>query len=177
MTIQELGSVGEFVAAIATIATLFYLAIQIRQNSNSVRMSAEVDMSKQFAAWGALAINNPDLSRIWDLAAEDPDSLTDADIRQFLWFVMELLVFYDSQYLMHLEGQISKENWDAKANMFLGLIQNPIVGRWWESGLGPFSPKFREFVDANRDSANLTWEYASVAAAGRAPKTTVESDT
>ena len=30
MTIQDLGSIGELVAAIATIATLAYLAIQIR---------------------------------------------------------------------------------------------------------------------------------------------------
>ena len=33
MTIQDLGSIGELVAAIATIATLVYLAIQIRQNT------------------------------------------------------------------------------------------------------------------------------------------------
>ena len=39
MTIQDLGSIGEFVAAIATLATLVYLALQIRQNTRSVRAS------------------------------------------------------------------------------------------------------------------------------------------
>lgn len=33
MSIQDLGSLGELVAAIATIATLIYLATQIRQNT------------------------------------------------------------------------------------------------------------------------------------------------
>ena len=33
VTIQDLGSIGEFVAAIATVATLVYLAIQIRSNT------------------------------------------------------------------------------------------------------------------------------------------------
>ena len=33
MTIQDLGSIGELIAAVATLATLVYLAVQIRQNS------------------------------------------------------------------------------------------------------------------------------------------------
>jgi len=35
ITIQDLGSIGELIAAIATIATLAYLAIQIRQNTHT----------------------------------------------------------------------------------------------------------------------------------------------
>jgi hypothetical protein len=42
MTIQDLGSIGELVAAIATVATLVYLALQIRQNTESVKLSAEI---------------------------------------------------------------------------------------------------------------------------------------
>ena len=41
MNIQDLGSIGEFVAAIATIATLIYLALQIRQSSRSVDAATE----------------------------------------------------------------------------------------------------------------------------------------
>jgi hypothetical protein len=37
VTIQDLGSIGELIAAIATVATLVYLAIQIRQNTVSNR--------------------------------------------------------------------------------------------------------------------------------------------
>jgi hypothetical protein len=36
VTIQDLGSIGEFVAAIATLATLVYLAVQIRQNTRTL---------------------------------------------------------------------------------------------------------------------------------------------
>lgn len=40
VTIQELGSIGELVGALATIATLVYLATQIRQNTNATRVSS-----------------------------------------------------------------------------------------------------------------------------------------
>ena len=40
MTIQDLGCFDELVAAIATIGTLFYLAVQIRQNTRTVEAAA-----------------------------------------------------------------------------------------------------------------------------------------
>ena len=40
MTLQDFGSIGSFVAAVATLATLIYLAIQIRQNSEAVKSAA-----------------------------------------------------------------------------------------------------------------------------------------
>ncbi|HVH18917.1 MAG TPA: hypothetical protein VNF72_11495 [Myxococcota bacterium] len=40
MTLQDLGSIGEIVGAIATVATLIYLAIQIRANTSAVQSAA-----------------------------------------------------------------------------------------------------------------------------------------
>ena len=40
MTLQDLGNMGEFVGAIAVIATLIYLTVQIRQNSRSISTAA-----------------------------------------------------------------------------------------------------------------------------------------
>ena len=40
MTVQDLGSIGEFVAAIATVATLIYLSVQIRSSNRLARAEA-----------------------------------------------------------------------------------------------------------------------------------------
>ncbi|NIU08761.1 hypothetical protein GWN42_09780, partial [candidate division KSB1 bacterium] len=40
MTLTELGAIGEFVGGIAVVLTLVYLAVQIRQSTNSTRSSA-----------------------------------------------------------------------------------------------------------------------------------------
>ena len=39
MSIQDLGAIGELLAAVATLATLIYLALQIKQNTRSVQNS------------------------------------------------------------------------------------------------------------------------------------------
>ena len=56
MTIQDLGSVGEFVAAVATVATLIYLAVQIRASNRLARAEASrapnSDLNSINAAFG-----------------------------------------------------------------------------------------------------------------------------
>jgi hypothetical protein len=44
VTIQDLGSIGEFVAAIATLVTLVYLAFQVRQNTQIARAQLTKDL-------------------------------------------------------------------------------------------------------------------------------------
>ena len=56
MTLQDLGSIGEFVAAVATVATLIYLAIQIRTSNRLSRAEASrapnSDLNSLNAAFG-----------------------------------------------------------------------------------------------------------------------------
>ena len=56
MTLQDLGSLGEFVAAIATVVTLVYLAIQIRASNRLARAEASrapnSDLNSINAAFG-----------------------------------------------------------------------------------------------------------------------------
>ncbi len=51
MTLQDSGSLGELVGAIATVATLAYLAVQIRSNTHAVRSSAAQSVHESFATW------------------------------------------------------------------------------------------------------------------------------
>jgi hypothetical protein len=47
MTLQDIGSIGELVAAIATVITLVYLAVQIRQGTQVAR-STQSDTTPYF---------------------------------------------------------------------------------------------------------------------------------
>ena len=76
MSIQELGSIGEFIAAIATVVTLLYLAIQIRQNTRAVRGSTIHAMTDSMQAelhW------SHEIAAIWTKSFENPEQLTSAE--------------------------------------------------------------------------------------------------
>lgn len=162
MTLQELGSLGEIIAALATIVTLIYLAVQIRQNTQSVRMSAETEMSHQFAQWSAQVVNNPDLGRIWDTAAGDMESLTDDEKRVYLWYVAELFFLYEGQFHLFDGGHIDEASWGPKADFMIVLLKNDFVSNWWKSRMAPFSNKFFDYIDARRESVNVVGEHKNV---------------
>ena len=48
MTIQELGSIGEFISSIAVLLTLIYLAVQVRQTRNATIASTMQTNRVQF---------------------------------------------------------------------------------------------------------------------------------
>ncbi len=47
MTIIELGAVGEFIGAIAVVVTLIYLAIQMRQNTNALKLNTARSVTEE----------------------------------------------------------------------------------------------------------------------------------
>lgn len=83
MTIQDLGSIGELVAALATIATLAYLAVQIRQNTNSLRATAYQNSVESANEWAHLFIHHPETVDLFRKGLLDPDSLEPAAATQF----------------------------------------------------------------------------------------------
>jgi len=48
MTIMELGALGEFLGAIGVIATLVYLAVQVRQNTHSLEVSQRLALAQTY---------------------------------------------------------------------------------------------------------------------------------
>jgi len=63
MTIEQLGSLGEFIAAIATVATLAYLAIQVRLNAKTVRGAIAQGVIESEIAAAALIVQHADIYR------------------------------------------------------------------------------------------------------------------
>ena len=65
MTIQDLGSIGEIIAAAATIITLLYLAIQLRASNRLARASASRAPNSDLNAINATFGVDPVFRRVW----------------------------------------------------------------------------------------------------------------
>ncbi len=91
MTIQDLGSLGELIAAVATIATLFYLAMQIR--ASTVVARAEAQRGAQSAAVPTqLAIaQDPELAALFLRGLADYPNLDPVEATRFALLLPSLL--------------------------------------------------------------------------------------
>ena len=83
MTIQDLGSVGELIAAVATVATLVYLAMQIRQNTQALHRAAVHSTVESGHSVRSEFIQNPEVATLYLKGLSDPRSLSQEEALRF----------------------------------------------------------------------------------------------
>jgi hypothetical protein len=160
VSLQDLGILGEIVAAVATVATLVYLSIQVRHNSQALARSND------FAR--ANSIHNLTLSfneLNWKLAGDgeladihtralNHESLTPAEATRFLAFV--------NTYVATIENLVGQQSLalgysdldSASALELFGpilrdLLQTEPGAAWWRDAAPQlYVESFRDQVDA-----------------------------
>jgi hypothetical protein len=61
MNWDALGAMGELFGALAVVLTLGYLAVQIRQNSDGMKVAAKLDIEKNFNEYTDLILRDTEL--------------------------------------------------------------------------------------------------------------------
>ena len=159
MTIQDLGSIGEFVAAIATLATLVYLALQIRQNTRSVQLSALEANVQAGNRVRELLIMDEGLS---DLHSKGLQGYSQLDRAERLRFGLLLQNFFSNIQaafvrtgLMGVSGTRMRRDEDGVVHglpfggvSFLdSLLVHPGIREWWNRHQSLYSQEFVEIVN------------------------------
>jgi hypothetical protein len=160
MNWEAIGSVGEIVGAAGVIFTLAFLAVQIRQNTSSIKAQSELDMSFKVAAWHGRVSNNPELAKLYNDAIEQPDSMSDEDIGKFIWFMAELYYIYEGCYFLYRKGDISEDSWNSKMDAAKTLLDIPHIGNWWDSKGTPLSNEFVDHINSLRNKGS-DWQLQS----------------
>ncbi len=160
MSLQDLGSIGELIAAIATVATLFYLAVQIRHNSRAL------DRSNEFAQAGSIHQITLLFNELnWRLASDGEladiytralagEELAPGESTRFLAWV--------NTYVATIENLVGQQALElgyteldsSSALTLFGPILNELLGtrdgaKWWrETAPHLYIEEFRNQVDS-----------------------------
>ena len=76
---QVLGNFGEFVGAIGVVATLAYLAVQIRQNTRETQSASHHAITDSINQGNIAIAQDAELAQIWMAGCTDRGSLTDVE--------------------------------------------------------------------------------------------------
>ncbi len=146
MTIQDLGSIGEFVAALATLATLLYLAIQIRQNTASVRSASAQQILQGIAEFNQFISSDLSLIDLWWRGSE-PDALSEQEWHRFLALASSFILRLELMFINHREGLLPVQVWEAQVNGMRHVLAAPAMQRWFSEYGSMVHADFRYFVE------------------------------
>jgi hypothetical protein len=147
VTIEQLGSLGEVVGAIATIGTLWYLALQIRQSSKTERASNFVQIMQDQNVWLSIT-QSGEVADIYMRGLRDFKGLT--EIEQTRFHMVLSLHFSNMQlaFRLHQEGALATELYQDTFASMLNFVENPGARDWWQSAQQWFHPEFVEHVNS-----------------------------
>lgn len=155
MTITELGALGEFVGSILTLATLVYLAIQIRQNTAQQKREELVSIQHgQNEVVGQL--RDPLVFGGYVRAASGKaPSIEDHGV-SFAW-VVQYLNHFQIVHDFYRSGSLDEEQYQLWAGFAAAVVAPPGIRRWWEEENGrlAFHSEVRDMIDRRlQDEAN-----------------------
>ena len=144
MNIQDIGSLGEFIAAVATVATLVYLATQIRQNTKVAKAQLTKDLF--LASRTALMdiAKKPGLGKLAavHLGAESPEVAQSA---AFLNSFFRLYELYFSLSRQNLLDEAISQSYERVIRLF--TPQQSFVEWWQFASATEFQGEFVEHIN------------------------------
>jgi len=147
MTIQELGSLGELVAAIATVATLIYLALQIRQNTTATRAASFHAVTDARNQVNLSITQSSELARIIVEGTADRSALSPEDRLRFDCTCLSYVHVVETMHYQTSVGAGEKALVEAEEQSLLDLLSTPGVREWWLENPYAFGPEFRSYME------------------------------
>ena len=160
MNWEAMSAIAEWLGVVLVVVSLGYVAVQIRQNTESVRAATELDTGRQWSEFHARVAHSPDMAHIWDKGLADGETLTAPEKRKFIWLIAEYVFLVESLFRQHQLGFLGHDSWEQHRRTVAGLLLHPLVDSWWRSGVSPYSPAFKADIDeARRQLPDDAWSY------------------
>jgi hypothetical protein len=145
--LQTFANLGEFIGGIAVIVSLAYLAIQVRQNTESLRTENYARALDRIAAMQAQLSRDGSLSQIFAKGAADPSRLTPQQRIQFTWALYEAFGAYEFMFYAAQARSLPDEVWARWSSTIAWWLSFPGTQQWWHHLPSPFSEGFTSFVE------------------------------
>jgi hypothetical protein len=148
MTLADVANLSQIVAAVAVVASLIYLAVQVGQTERNQRAMIQQGRADR-ASGGAMALASPEMATVFRKGMTGDPTLTEAEFDQLLLMCRALLLSGEDSFLQHEAKLLDKrafDSWIAGARVYMSA---PGLRAIWKLTGQQYCNEYREFVDAN----------------------------
>ena len=143
MTLGNLADFADIIGAFGVIATIIYLAVEIRRNTAATRQQSYHNLVTRRADWFQALADSRDLTRVF-FTGMNGERLDEMDSQRFIAYMINCMSHYQDVYLQHRAGIVEKDVWSAERRILGAIVHTPGFNSWWLEGNQYFMP---EFVD------------------------------
>jgi hypothetical protein len=149
MNWEAAGAIGEIVGAFGVIASLLYVAMQVRASNKASAVQSKLATSRMHSDFIGSLIQNPDLDDILFAGISGDKNLAKKDYHRFSNMALQAFTFFSAGYFQLLTGTMDSDEWH-ETEAIIGFWLKGQGGReWWKSvGQNRFSSKFVAYIES-----------------------------
>ena len=147
MNWDAIGAIAETFGAVGVIASLVYLARQIRDGQRALRAGSYQQFRQDIAQTMSQGMTDPQAARAIRSGLGNFAELDEDDNFRFNFWIHGVMHSYDNAYYQYRKGMLDDERWAMHRSDFAGLLTNqPGAAQWWRQTRGPRSKFGSDFV-------------------------------
>ena len=149
MNWEAIGAIAELLSGFGVIATLVYLATQIRQNTNSVKESNYRNQTDRSIGHSRFISGTPGMMSIYHRGMSNPSALTPEERWQFGTYMYSMFLDFQEGYQLHIKARSDSAYWEPTKYNFLFYLSKPGGNAWWNSqGSKMLDKEFVRYVNS-----------------------------
>jgi hypothetical protein len=148
MSLEQASFLAQIISALAIIASLIFVGVQLRQATRAMRNSSSQAHSAIYSEIISTIIDNGNFASIWRRGLSEPESLNEDEWVRFIACASAQFRFFESSRVQWLQGLLDEEHWqniEAQVNSF---ASQPGIQAWWELRRDWHSAPFRNWFEA-----------------------------
>ena len=144
MNWDAVGATAEFLGAIGVIASLFYLASQLRRNSRALEAATNQAVADATQQRLLAPAQSPELAAAYS-KSRTGERLSPTEETQLAFFNRATFRGIQNAFFQHRNGLISDEAWSDYKQVLVNVSKGTHMENWWRTERNTFD---RDFVDA-----------------------------
>jgi len=147
MNWDALGALAELAGAIGVIASLLYVAKQVRTGNRASSVQAKLETTRFMTDYGDLLLQNPALDGIITRGHKSYSALPDNEKRLFTHLALKAFWFFSAGYFQYKHETLSEGDWHELRAIIYYWLQEEGARQWWEIHRAMFGDEFVTFIE------------------------------
>lgn len=147
MNWDAISAVSELVGVLLIVASMIYVARQIRQTNTMMRINAASERLERDYEIVLPVIESGELAEIWLKGDNEFASLRPVDQQRLLFFERRAIMLWHHQYQLRDQGLMPDANWHESLWIIRTLGRRQVIREAWRIFGEAFESGFQKFID------------------------------
>ena len=153
---DAIGAIAELGGALGVMASLIYVATQIRHSTLASSVEAKLATTGLLTEFMNMFIEDPELYDLFLRGRTSTANLSEGEYPRFSNLVMKTFWFYSAAHFQLRSGTLQNEDWREIESMVEFWLDGEGVRDWWRRfGQQRFGQSFAAFVEAEMARAEI----------------------